>query len=225
MTAQYGRNLLQESPKRLGILGGTFDPVHLGHIKLAELALAQAELDELILVPCHLPPHRDAVQASPEDRLAMAGLAVSAHTGISVSDYELNKSSTSYTVETLMHFHNEFPDAELFFCLGGDSLAQIKTWHRWQDILELANLLVLERDHEDIDLDDVIAARTIDSVGQVKKSAGQILQLTAPVINVSATEVRRHLMNTSGGQDADDYLQRWLHPDVLKYIKEHQVYA
>ena len=98
--------MLQQSPKRLGILGGTFDPVHLGHIKLAELALAQAELDELILVPCHLPPHRDAVHASPEDRLAMVRLTVSAHAEISVSDFELNKSSTSYTVETLVHFHN-----------------------------------------------------------------------------------------------------------------------
>jgi nicotinate-nucleotide adenylyltransferase len=217
--------LLQQSPKRLGILGGTFDPVHLGHIKLAELALAQAELDELILVPCHLPPHRDAVHASPEDRLAMVRLTVSAHAEISVSDFELNKSSTSYTVETLVHFHNEFPGAELFFCLGGDSLAQVKSWHQWQAILELANLVVLEREHEHAELDDEIVSRIISPAGLTEKPAGQILQLTAPRINVSASEVRRHLMNTGGGQDVDDYLQRWLHPDVLKYIKEHQVYA
>ncbi len=217
--------MLQESPKRLGILGGTFDPIHLGHIKLAELAMAQAELDAVILVPCHLPPHRDGVHASPEDRLAMAKLAVTTHAGVSVSDYELNKSSTSYTVETLVHFLTEFPGAELFFCLGGDSLAQIKSWHQWQGILELANLVVLPREHEHAELDDEIVSRIISSVGQAEKPVGHILQLTAPRITVSASEVRRHLMNTSGGQDVDGYLQRWLHPDVLKYIKEHQVYA
>lgn len=218
-------NPQEKSQKRVGILGGTFDPVHLGHVTLAQLALDQAGLDTLILMPCHLPPHREKAHASAEDRLALARLAVADKPHITVSEYELGKASTSYTLETLAHFRDEMPDAELYFCLGGDSLAQIKSWHQWQKILELANLAVLERKQDEIELDRDIRERIVDSVESVNKPAGQILKLTAPQIDVSATEIRRRLIETRGGQTPDSYLQRWLHPNVLKYIKEHQVYA
>ncbi len=225
MTARCAPNLRTTSYKRLGILGGTFDPVHVGHLTLAKLALVQARLDCLILMPCHLPPHRQAAHASAEDRLAMVELAVADQPGLQVSDFELDKSSTSYTVETLAHFRTEMPEADLFFCLGEDSLKQLKSWHQWQAILDQANLIVLERNSGDVSLDQDIHERIVDTVGQVNRHAGQILKLDAPSLDVSATELRQHLLHTDGGQEADVYLQQWLHPNVLKYIKEHQVYA
>lgn len=155
----------------------------------------------------------------------MVKLAVAGEQGMSVSDYELEKHSTSYTVETLTHFHRELPGADLFFCLGGDSLRQIKTWHQWQAIFERANLVLLDRDQGNMELDDDISTRIVNSADELDQSTGKILRLAAPVMDVSATEIRQHLMNNEGGQTADTYLQQWLHPDVLKYIKEHQVYA
>jgi nicotinate-nucleotide adenylyltransferase len=215
----------ENSIRRLGILGGTFDPIHLGHIALAKLAMAQGNLDSMLLMPCHMPPHRQAAHASAKHRLAMTGLAIAGEDGLKVSEYELGKSSTSYTVETLAHFCREFPEVELFFCLGGDSLRQIKSWHRWQDIFELANLILLERDPGKVQLDTDIRARIVCSAEELDQPSGQILQLTAPTMDVSATEIRQHLLNNMGEQAADVYLQQWLHPDVLKYIREHQVYA
>lgn len=225
MTALCVHNPQEKPQKRLGILGGTFDPIHLGHVTLAQLALEQADLDLLLLMPCHLPPHRDEAHASAEDRLALARLAVAGEPRIAVSDYELEKKTTSYTVETLAHFHSDMPEADLYFCLGGDSLNQIKSWHQWQKIFELANLVVLERQQDDIELDQDIRNRVVDSVEPGNKRTGKILKLTAPQMNVSATEIRRRLNKTRGGQDPDSYLRQWLHPNVLKYITEHQVYA
>ncbi|MFX4227737.1 MAG: nicotinate-nucleotide adenylyltransferase [Porticoccaceae bacterium] len=218
-------NLQKKSQKRLGILGGTFDPIHLGHLTLAQLALEQAGLDALVLMPCHLPPHREEAHASAEDRLALVRLAVAGKPRITVSEYELEKKSTSYTVETLAHFRNEMPDAELYFCLGGDSLAQIKSWYQWQKILELANLVVLERNQDDSELEQDIRNRIVEPIESGRKPAGQILKLTAPQMNVSATGIRKRLIATNCGKEPDSYLQKWLHPNVLKYIKEHQVYA
>lgn len=225
MTALCVHNSQSKPLKRLGILGGTFDPIHNGHLTLAQSALEQAELELLVLMPCHLPPHREEAHASTEDRLALARLAVAEKSRINVCEYELEKASTSYTVETLAHFRDEMPDTELYFCLGGDSLAQIKSWHQWQRIFGLANLIVLDRNQDDSELDQDIRNRVVDSMGSERKPAGQILKLTAPQMNVSATEIRRRLVATNSGQEPDSYLQKWLHPNVLKYIKEHQVYA
>lgn len=220
----------QADKKRVGVLGGTFDPVHLAHVEIARLAFKQAQLSSLVFVPCHLPPHRDLAHAEDFQRLKMLEIALADESGFSISDYELNKKSTSYTVETLEYLAEIYPDAELVFCMGGDSLASFTTWHRWQDILERVNLIVLDRDGSIDKLEQAeLRGRLIYKADELSERSGQILRLDALSLDVSATLIRTRLAGLSAeGYEAllaDTVLNKWLNKDVLKYICDNHIYS
>jgi len=126
---------------KIGFLGGSFDPIHLGHLIAAQDALEQCALDRVILVPAAQAPLKpnDAPCAAPAaDRLAMVRAAVASDTRFAVSDYELRKGGVSYTIDSARHFKNQFPRDELFWIIGADQLPRL---HRWKDIEELAKLV------------------------------------------------------------------------------------
>ena len=134
---------------RIGIFGGSFDPVHKEHVRLAESAVKELSLDMLYVMPAHTPPHkRGKTLSSDEDRFEMCRIAFAHIPGIQVSDYEMKKGGTSYTYLTCRHFAGEFPGAELFWLVGTDMLRDFPTWREPEDILKNAVLAVCARAEE-----------------------------------------------------------------------------
>src|SRR5436190_20557977 len=132
---------------RLGILGGTLDPVHVGHVATARAARHALGLDRALLLPSRVPPHRPIQPAaSPFHRFAMTALAVNGIDGLEASDAELIAPGTSYTADTLERFHSAgLSAAQIFFILGADAFAEIETWNRYPQVLDLANFAVVAR--------------------------------------------------------------------------------
>jgi nicotinate-nucleotide adenylyltransferase len=201
---------------RVGILGGTFDPVHYGHIIPAEYAVTHLALGRLILVPADSPVHRPEHQPAPaEDRLAMCRLAAEPVPRFEVSDVELARSEPSYTVLTLEHFRDSLrPEPELFLLVGEDNLPHLHTWHRIRDILTLARVTLLPRPTEsEPDLSDLRKAlghKTVDGL--------LAFRVPSPLVPVSATDIRRRLR---AARPVDGLVP----PAVADYIRTHGLYA
>ena len=133
------------APKKLGILGGTFNPIHNGHLAMAEAARKAHGLDTVLFVPAPRPPHKDQDLAAVEDRLEMVRIAVPGHAGFEVSDIEVARPGISYTVDTLEALQSLHPDAELFFIIGEDSIPELPGWRHTQRILEVARVVAVNR--------------------------------------------------------------------------------
>jgi nicotinate-nucleotide adenylyltransferase len=130
----------------LGVLGGTFDPIHHGHLAAAAAAQQSLDLAAIVLVPSRIPPHRaDPVGASAEQRYEMASLAAAERPGWRASRIEIGREGRSYTYDTLVELQKSSPSTQLFFILGADAFAEIATWFRFPDVLDLANFVVVSR--------------------------------------------------------------------------------
>jgi nicotinate-nucleotide adenylyltransferase len=129
----------------MGVVGGTFDPMHNGHIAAAEAAVECAELDEVVFVPTGTPPHRPPAVASAEQRIEMCRLAIADDPRFAVSDVEVKRGGPSYTVDTLLALRGANPHAELFLVLGWDAAALFRSWHRPQEVIALAPIVVVTR--------------------------------------------------------------------------------
>lgn len=139
-------NMEQNTKKRVGLLGGTFNPVHLGHLALAREAQQAFALDEVWLIPCGQPPHKaDVDLASAEDRLAMLSLAVAGAPDLSVSRVEIDRDGTTYTIDTLRRLHETEPDTEWFFIIGADTLPELRTWREIEHLLLLCTFITMRR--------------------------------------------------------------------------------
>ncbi len=137
------------SPARIGVFGGTFDPIHNAHIQIGRDARDQAGLDRVLFVVAHVPPHKqDLTDASPADRYAIVTAALANEPGIEPSPIELDRDGISYTADTLQTLHEQYPDAELFLIIGMDSLIDLPRWREPERILERAKLLVVPRPGE-----------------------------------------------------------------------------
>lgn len=208
--------------RAIGIFGGTFDPVHVGHIRLAQEVQQHLALDEMRLMPCRVPPHRPPPAASEADRLQMLRLA-SAGTNLQIDDRELKREGPSYAVDTLENMRREYGERiALVWCLGMDAFAAFHTWHRWRDILALAHLAVLVRPGTTPELSpelrDVLQQRLCQNSNALKlEVAGQIYLTQLAQIPVSSTEIRQQL--SQGALKPEN-----LHPDVLRYIEERGLY-
>lgn len=130
---------------RLGILGGTFDPIHLGHLAAARAAIDCARLDRVVLIPAGVPPHRRSTAASPDQRLEMCRLAIDGDGAFEVSDVEIRRGGISYTVDTLRELKRVRPEDELFLILGWDAAKLFATWHQPDEVRRLATLVVVTR--------------------------------------------------------------------------------
>ena len=203
---------------RIGIFGGSFDPVHLGHLLVAECCREQAGLDRVVFVPAAVPPHkRDRTLAPAEDRLAMLRLATGGHDAFDVSTAEIDRGGVSWTVDTLADINAHHPAAELRLILGPDSLADLPTWRDPRRILDLAEPLVVERQS----LDDVPA---LAAVGPVAGLLGpeRLARLVAgrvrmPAIGIRASDVRERV---AAGRSI-----RYLVPRAVEaYVRAHGLY-
>ena len=133
---------------RLGFFGGTFDPIHLGHLRAAENALESLELDRVAFVPAGTPPHRAPPSSSALDRYALTALATAGHPRFAVSDAEVRREGPSYTVDTVAGLRRESPDAVVFVIVGSDTLPEMPTWRSHERLLELATVAVVARPGE-----------------------------------------------------------------------------
>jgi nicotinate-nucleotide adenylyltransferase len=130
---------------RIGALGGTFDPIHLGHLAAAKAAMDCAHLDRVLFIPSAQPPHRGAAQATAADRLAMSKLAVDGDPRYEVSDVEIKRGGRSYTVDTLEELQRAFPHDQLFLILGWDAARLFRTWHEPDRVSALASIVIVDR--------------------------------------------------------------------------------
>ncbi len=192
-----------ERRKRTAIYGGTFDPVHSGHLEVAKQVASLFELDEVLFVPAQLAPHkqgRDVTLAL--HRYAMLALATQNEPQLLVSMFEIESSDVGYTVETLTHFQKELGDsAELFFLMGADSWSEITTWREWERVLTMTDHIIVTRPGYPVTSTHVgptVANRVIDLRGQGRDGVSRALDTTenriyvtdAAVVEVSATEIR-----------------------------------
>ena len=183
----------------LALLGGTFDPVHVGHLRAAIEAREALRADEIRLLPCAVPPHREQPAVGPEQRLRMLQAAITGIPGLSTDARELQRSGPSYTYDTLVSVRAEIGEQRpLVLVLGADAFAGLASWHRWRELTDLAHIAVLTRPdaHSLIDprLEDLLAsAGTADSAGLAASAAGQVLRLQIPPMPVSSTLVRTRL--------------------------------
>ncbi|MBW3540258.1 MAG: nicotinate-nucleotide adenylyltransferase [Planctomycetes bacterium] len=197
---------------RLGIYGGSFDPIHYGHLVLAEQCREQCELDEVWFVPSRLPPHKqDRQLASAAARVEMLEFAIAGHAAFRVSRIELERDGPSYTVQTLQALRDEDPDRELFFLMGADSLADFAGWREPQRIAELAHVVAVNRG--DRPLPD--RAWLVERLGA--ETAARIRFASMPGIDISGSDLRRRA--------AAGLSLRYLTPRAVEvYITEHQLY-
>lgn len=195
--------------ERIGILGGTFNPVHSQHIALAESAVKELALDRLIVMPTYLSPHKKSQPASGEDRLNMLRLAFKDKENIEVSDYEVEKQGKSYTYQTVEYFKQNF-DAEIYFIVGGDMLTDFKTWRYPERILAAANLAVFGRDDffTDYEKEEKYFKNTFNKGFKRLSYQGE---------SASSTKIRIY---SAFGLSLDGLTD----PKVAEYIKEKNLY-
>lgn len=205
----------------LGIFGGTFDPIHQGHLACARYVLAHCQLESIRLMPCHLPPHRATPGVSSTERANMVKLAIANEPQLQLEPLELNRDTPSYTVDSLTALKQQDPNRILAFIIGMDSLQYFKKWHKWQTILQLAHLIVCRRPGYSSDQGD--APSLLQDFGGTlqqlrSQNAGVILLLDNPDFTQSATFVRQQL-------SLNPKVQAMLPPAVLQYIRQQRLYG
>jgi nicotinate-nucleotide adenylyltransferase len=208
--------------RAIGILGGTFDPIHYGHLRPCLDLLQQLNLAEVRLMPNHIPPHRATPGSSSAHRLAMAKLAVIDCDELSIDTRELTRTTPSYTIDTLIELAAENPHTPVCFLIGLDSLNSLHTWHRWQELLSYCHLVVSYRPNYALTLAPEVKrifeqVQTTDVRDLQVQKQGRILLWPSTQLEISATRIRQLIEQQQNPQ--------YLLPDnVLSYIHKNSLY-
>jgi len=201
---------MNSARERIGVLGGTFDPIHVGHLAAALSAIACARLDRVVFVPTGRPPHRPPAAAAPDDRLEMTRLATAADERFAVSEIELRRPGASFTSDTLGELRLLHPGAELFLILGWDAARQFSTWHEPEKVRELATTVVVARPGSGSPQPTDVEAAGLDR--------GRVILCLERTPDVSASGIRRDVAN--GRSIAGKVV-----PEVERYIADHHLYS
>ncbi len=217
--------------KKIAFYGGSFDPLHNGHLTIAVKLSELFELDEFVFVPAfHAPHKKDKNPTLAFHRYAMLALATNDEPNIIISRIELDAPEKPYTYETLSRLKTELPDAQIFFVMGADSWTEITTWREWETVLTLTNIIVVTRPDYEIGFSHItsdIRERIIDlrndtyqeNKGQTTKDKGQRIYITDAVqLDISATEIRREIKENN-----PDW-RKQVPVEVAKYIKKYDLY-
>ncbi|MGD2137481.1 MAG: nicotinate-nucleotide adenylyltransferase [Gammaproteobacteria bacterium] len=206
----------------IGILGGTFDPVHFGHLRPALEIRNALELEEMRLVPCRVPPHRTAPAASPEQRVAMLRLAIGSHPVFRVDERELQRGGPSYTLDTLKSLRQELSGKTLCLLVGGDAFRGLDSWHRWDELTDHCHMVVMTRPGYGPPDEGRLAGfirrrRVADARALAAQDTGLLLFRDVTQLEISATRIRNLL--AAGGDAA------FLLPEgVLDFIHREGLY-
>lgn len=202
------------STYKIGLFGGSFDPIHAGHVAPVRAARAAFGLERVFFLPTGNPPHKSGRRFAPAlARFAMVELALLGEEGLFASTHELRE-EPSYTVETLEHFQAELPGADLHLILGSDSLADIQSWRRWRELPRLARLVVLTRPGSE----DALRPQTLAAPLRAAWETGRVLLVEHEPVPVSATELRSTLAR------GEDPPAGSIHPLVLDYARKYRLY-
>ena len=208
---------------RIAIYGGTFDPIHNGHLgSITELA-QRLNIDQVKLIPSYIPPHRDEPGATSAQRLEMVRLGAAALPKVQVDDREVQRQGRSYTVETLEQLRSELgPEAVLFFILGSDAYALLHEWHRWQELTNYAHMVVMQRPESNGREPEPAVltwqqSRFVPEPLEISGVCGAITKITLTQYDIAATEIRRRVRC---GESIDVLVPQ----AVASYITEHKLY-
>lgn len=201
--------LKMDQRKRIAIYGGTFDPVHMGHLEIGRRVSQVFEIDQFLFVPARQAPHKqDREPTSGNHRYAMLALATQHDPGLCLSTFELDAPGRQYTVDTLTHFRGHFGEsAELFFVMGADSWMEITNWREWQKLTTLANLIVITRPGFKLEVPEPEPGRK------------QVFVSDAVMIDVSATQVRE-----AARAGDEEKLNKLVPQGVANYIRKYGLY-
>jgi nicotinate-nucleotide adenylyltransferase len=225
------RNVCPTKMKRIAIYGGTFDPVHSGHLEVARQVSSLFAIDEFLFVPARIAPHKhDRDVTSGLHRYAMLALATSADARLQISTFELDGPERQYTVDTLSHFRTVFGNADLFFVMGADSWEEITTWREWRRLVTLANLIVVTRPGYEVTANHVpaefasgvvdVRSSQSDRATEIADSGEKKVFITDAVMqDVSATEVRK-----VAREEDFESLTRLVPLEVADYIRKYRLY-
>ncbi len=194
--------------KNIGIFGGTFNPPHMGHYALAKEAKTEFNLDKVFFVPAYIPPHKEPRNVmDAENRMEMVKLLINGNEDFILSDYEINKKSVSYSIDTIKHFRTEFPEAKIHFLIGSDAFFHIDTWKKSQELVSLIDFIVFPR-----------AGFTKDMIAKkLEKLTNAAFWAHTGLIHISSTDIRFRLRS---GEDCTEELGA----KVSGYIKEQKLY-
>tara|TARA_B100000929_G_scaffold174894_1_gene138451 strand:- start:4518 stop:5159 length:642 start_codon:yes stop_codon:yes gene_type:complete len=207
----------------IGVLGGTFDPIHNGHIRLALEVRNKLKLDTIKLIPANIPPHRSTPLASANDRKKMVELAILDQENLSIDLREIENKNISYTVNTLISLRVEFPNDALFLIVGEDVFNMIDTWKDWQSILNYTHIIVatrLEENKKNIS-DELKVWRKKNEINDIKilkmTQSGHVFYINTPIVEISSRMIREYY---SQNKIIDEYLPS----NIISYIKENNLY-
>jgi nicotinate-nucleotide adenylyltransferase len=212
--------------ERLGVLGGTFDPIHVGHLAAARAAQSALALDRVLLMPSHVPPHRSTLpQASPFHRFAMTALAAQTDPMFLASDLELQTPGPTYTSSTLQRLADRgYRPSQVFFITGADAFAEIETWRDYPALLDLGHFVVISRSSRRADelkaLLPALASRMIETAHgtQTELSVPSILLVDSRTPDVSSTAIRQRAADGAA-------LDGLVCPSVADHIRRHHLYS
>lgn len=217
-----------QEPIRLGLFGGTYNPIHQGHVQAAQIVLDRFKLDQVWFIPSHIPPHKSSEDvASPEHRMNMVRLAVTGLPGLIPSSIEIEDEGTSYSIRTLGKIKKHFPAAELFFILGVDAFLEIDTWRAYEQVMEQCFFIVISRPGYELQnakevlestySDRMCEVSVDDDLSQAKGCAFQIYLMTIQALDISSSQIRGQLKRSGS-------ISGLVPLPVEEYIKEHNLY-
>lgn len=197
--------------KRVGILGGTFDPIHVGHLMMAEAVRGEYRLDEILFIPAASPPHKEGQRITPAaHRYLMTVLATLSNPRFRVSDIEMKRPGPSYTIDTVYELRYQFPQTAFYFIIGTDVIAEIATWDRVEELLTLCPFIAASRPGEEPDL--VRLRRELGALGEAR-----IHPVTTPELEISSTDIRQRVRRGAS--------IRYIVPDAVEqYIYKEGLY-
>ncbi len=200
----------------IGIYGGSFDPVHLGHLKTATSLKTELKLDHLFLLPCCEPVHKDGLQYSTNDRLKMLNLALENFSSLEIDSREIHRGGGSYMIDTLHELKQIYRDVPICLIIGMDSYLKIKTWKEWQEYSKLVHLVVLKRHGFDLTDSSLDSFHTIKEASQLKFELNGLLYFSnCRKINISSSDIRTRI---AAKQNLDDLLPQ----SVISYLGLHE---
>lgn len=198
--------------KNIGLFGGTFDPIHNGHLHIARAFADEIGLDTVVFLPAGDPYHKDPSRACAQDRLIMTELAIADDPRFAASDCDIVRDGATYTFDTVQIFRQQFPAAQLWWLMGSDSLMKLHTWKKWQTLVRQTHIAVAMRQGDNLNQ----TPRELHAwLGEALQN-GSVRILNAPLHNTSSTQIRQTLQS---GRLSDD-----LPPQVARYICEHKLY-
>jgi len=207
----------------LALFGGTFDPVHFGHLRCADEVRQKLNLKKLYMLPAGTPVHRQTPQATARQRLEMLHLAQLDFPNLSIDDRETRRTGPSYMVDTLHELRSEFPQRSLILVIGQDASNQLHTWYKWEQLFALAHIVIMTRPGSRHEYQALVANRikrhlSVDMQDLRNSAAGTVLNLDVTAVDISSTQIKSHIRR---GQAPHSMLPT----SVLNYINKNHLYV